>query len=176
LKQVLGEFKSIKANIPQPFEQLMVLHLNHLDQVLSPGCMTITWVSPTVATYIRMVNKTLESFHLAMSRADDIVKYRIELVLSEITDTVLCEINHDSPILIDEFFRQTEELCNRNSSSLQTKSKNVEDAVHELIEILYLVDDKDDLEEQGVNDDNADDQKQINLKASFCELSYFYRH
>jgi dynein heavy chain len=138
--------------------------------------MTITWVSPNIDVYINSVNKALEDFHLAMKRADDIVKYRIEAVLAEIANTLLCEIN-DDPILIDEFYKHTEELCNRSCINLQIKSKNVEDAVHELIEILYLVDDADDFEEeQEVNDDNLDDHaiKAISIKTGSGKLHHYF--
>ena len=79
----------------------------------------------------------LENFELILKRADDLILYRIEAVLNDITSTALCEINDDEPMSIDQFWHRTQELCVQGGQFLQTKSMNVEEATEELIELLY---------------------------------------
>jgi hypothetical protein len=114
-----------------------VPRLQQLDSVILPGCVSLTWVSPNIDEYCDAVQKAVENFDLILKRANDLILYRIEAVLNDITSTQLCEINDEDPIAIDEFYRRTEELCAEACVLLQTKSLNIEEATEELIELLY---------------------------------------
>lgn len=83
------------------------------------------------------MQKALETFDLVLRRANDLITYRIEAVLNDVTATHLCEINDEEPMSVDEFYKRTEELCEEASVQLQSKSMNVEEATEELIELLY---------------------------------------
>ena len=163
---MLEENKRIRSKISQPFEQLILYRLNQLDQVILPGCTTFTWVSPNVQSYIDNVFKALDSLDLVLNRAVDLVNYRIEAVLNEMSATTLCDINDDEPMLVEDFLHHTEELCNLNGNELQSKSKNVEDAAQELIDLLYPIDYSNEEEEDGGEEaaedkSNADEVRSI---------------
>lgn len=49
----------------------------------------------------------------------------------------LCELNEDEAMFVDEFVKKTEDLCEKGIESIKAKSKNIEEAVVELIELLY---------------------------------------
>jgi dynein heavy chain len=104
---------------------------------MSPGLLSLTWVSPKIDEYCDTVLKTLESFDLMLRRANDLVLYRIEAVLNDITNINLSEINDDEPAYIDDFLSKTVKLCEIGAISLQSKSQNIEDATEELIDLLY---------------------------------------
>ena len=40
-------------------------------------------------------------------------------------------------MFVDEFVKKTEKLCEKGIESIKAKSKNIEEAVIELIELLY---------------------------------------
>lgn len=40
-------------------------------------------------------------------------------------------------MFVDEFVKKTEDLCEKGIESIKAKSKNIEEAVIELIELLY---------------------------------------
>lgn len=137
LKFIIDENKRIRSSIPVAYEQLIAPRLTHLDTVLSPGCVSLTWVSPDIDKYCENVLKHFENFDLVLKRASDLVTYRIEAVLNDMSNTVLCEISEEEPLAVEEFVHRTEELCEKGALSLQAKSKNVEEAAEELIELLY---------------------------------------
>jgi dynein heavy chain len=104
---------------------------------MSPGLISLTWVSPKIDEYCDTVLKTLDIFDLMLKRANELVLYRIEAVLNDITNISLSEINDDEPSYIDDFLSKTESLCEIGAVNLQSKSQNIEDATEELIDLLY---------------------------------------
>ena len=110
---------------------------NIVDQALTPGCLTLTWVSPNIDEYCQNVFKELENLDLVLRRANDLVTYRIEAVLNDMSNLTLCEINDDEPISAEDFLEKTIEMCTHGAQSLQAKSHNIEEATEELIELLY---------------------------------------
>lgn len=137
IKFLMDENKRIRSSIPATFGQLIIPRLQQLDQIISPGCVSLTWVSPNIDEYSQAVQQAIENFDLVLQRAHDLMTYRIEAVLNDITDTHLCEFNEEEPVNVEEFYKRTEELCAEASVHLQSKSMNVEEAAEELIELLY---------------------------------------
>lgn len=133
----MDENKRVRGSIQPIFKDLIVPRLQQLDQVLTPGCVSLTWVSPNIDDFCETVQHAIENLDLVLQRAHDLIVYRIEAVLNDISSTHLCEFNEDEPVSVDEFFRRTDELCNEASAQLQSKSMNVEEAAEELIELLY---------------------------------------
>jgi dynein heavy chain, axonemal len=142
---------------PTAFEQLMVPRFNVLEQALTPGCLTLTWVSPNIEEYCQNVFKELENLDLVLRRANDLVTYRIEAVLNDMSNLVLCEINDEEPISADDFLEKTNDLCTHGALMLQSKSHNIEEATEELIELLYPeYKNNIDMENEDEEDNNAD--------------------
>lgn len=158
---MLEQNKKVRSKVPQPFEQLIASKLNQIDQVMAPGCTSITWVSPNVEDYINQVVKNLDAFDLLVTQANDLVSYRIEAVLKEMANIVLCEMNDEEPIHADEFAKRVEDLCASGAAELHLKSQNVEDATQELVAMLYPNElaNFDDDEESHHEDEEAIDEK-----------------
>jgi hypothetical protein len=70
-------------------------------------------------------------------RCADLVSCRIEGVFDDMLRIKLCEIDGEEPVAIADFLSTTEELCGRGSEALQIRSRNVEEAVEELIALVY---------------------------------------
>ena len=137
IKNMLEKNKQVRNSIPKTLEQLIVPQLQRLDKVLSPGQTNFTWVSPNIDEYHDKCIKAIENLELTLTRCNDLVTYRIETVLQEMLKTKLCEFDGEEPISIYDFLQTTEELCRKGSESLQVKSLNIEEAVEELIELVY---------------------------------------
>ena len=101
------------------------------------GCLVYTWVSPNLNEYCDSIFKEIESLELLLKRANDMVVYRIDAVLNDMTNVSLCEIAENEPVTADEFLQKTERMCEIGASNLQIKSDNIEDATEELIKLLY---------------------------------------
>lgn len=160
LKFLIDENNRIRNSIPSSFEHLMAPRLAKLDQVFGPGCISMTWVSPNIDEFCDHVEQALHNFDLILSRANDLVAYRIEAILTDMSNTPLCEIPDEEPISIEEFVHRTEELCEIGAAALQTKSHNIEEATEELIELLYP-DYKTQLEKVLDQDDNEEHDEAV---------------
>lgn len=134
---MLDENKRIRASIPASFEQLIVPQLQRLDQTILPGQTHFTWLSPNIDEYHEKCAKKLEQLDLTLKRCSDLITYRIEGIFNEMIKVQLCEFSEDEPITIFEFVQRTEVLCSRGAEALQNRSKNIEEAVEELIALVY---------------------------------------
>ncbi len=137
IKGILDENKRLRESIPASFEQLIAPQLVRLDQILLPGQTHLTWNSPNIDEYHEKCVKGLENLELTLTRCKDLVEYRIEGVFNEMIKTQLCELSDDEPMSIFDFLRRTEELCAKGSDLLQVRSRNIEEAVEELIELVF---------------------------------------
>ena len=61
----------------------------------------------------------------------------IHILIEKAKNIKLCEFNDDEPIFLNDFVAKTEYLCTKGIETIRAKSKNIEEAVVELIELLY---------------------------------------
>ena len=59
-------------------------------------------------TYLETVYEALREVELLIDRANDLVKYRIENILIEMSTVPLSELPTETPWTIDEFVKRTE--------------------------------------------------------------------
>ena len=96
------------SRIPPAFKPLMSPHLAKVDAAIEPGLTMLNWTSLSLDTYIDSVYEALKELELLIDRANDLVKFRIESVLQEMSDTTLCELPSDAPWTIEKFLKNTE--------------------------------------------------------------------
>ena len=116
---MLKERSAVMDKIPQTFRPLMGPHLTKLEAAIEPGLTMLTWTSLNLNTYTDGVYEALRELELLVDRANDLVKYRIECVLQEMCNVLLCELPTESPWTIEEFVKRTEvcfvsRQCNRS--------------------------------------------------------------
>ncbi|XP_071957897.1 dynein axonemal heavy chain 5-like isoform X2 [Antedon mediterranea] len=165
IEMLLLENKRVRGKIHQVFESLMMPHINKLDAVIEPGLSMLTWTSLNIESYVTDVYTALGNLDLLMDRANDLVQFRINSVLYEMSTTHLCELPEDDPWTIAEFHARTQELCNKGAISLQIKSMQVEEAANELIDML-LTADKDDEEEEENGEESKNGEEGEKKRAS----------
>ncbi|XP_064640332.1 dynein axonemal heavy chain 5-like isoform X2 [Lineus longissimus] len=160
LNLMLAENARVRAKIPTAFDPLMVPHISKVDDAIEPGVTMMMWTSMNVDKYIEGVYAALADLELLMDRANDLVEFRIDAVLMEMSMATLCELPEDEPWSVDKFLENTQMLCMHGAQNLQSKSINVEDAANELINMLCVLEeeevDQDDFEDEGHDDEDAE--------------------
>uniref|UniRef100_H0ZAY7 AAA+ ATPase domain-containing protein n=1 Tax=Taeniopygia guttata TaxID=59729 RepID=H0ZAY7_TAEGU len=133
---MLAEYKRIKLKIQHPFEQLIAPQLVEVDNAIQPGLMLLNWTSLNIEKYINTVFSKLAGLELLLDRVNDLVEFRIDAVLQEMSRVTLCMLPEDEPQSCEEFLQKTKELCIKGSGTLHLKSSLVEAAVNDLINML----------------------------------------
>ncbi|CAH8650294.1 unnamed protein product [Heterobilharzia americana] len=136
LKFMLTSINEIKTNLDPSFINLMRAQFAYLQSLLRPGLSLLNWTSLGIDNFIESVTVYINKLKLLCERANDLKKYRIEQVLEEISKVTLCELSDSEPWSIDYFLEHTKYLCSQAGQILQIKSQIIQDAVHELIDIL----------------------------------------
>ncbi|XP_067093621.1 dynein axonemal heavy chain 5 [Osmerus mordax] len=135
LQLMLDENSRVRGKIQSAFEQLITPHVAKVDEALLPGLTSLSWTSLNIDKYLLRINTALEHLELLIDRVNDLVEFRIDAVLQDMSGAVLCVLP-DDPLPCEEFVQTTKELCIRGAQSLHTKSTLVEEAANELINML----------------------------------------
>ncbi|XP_077982678.1 dynein axonemal heavy chain 5-like [Glandiceps talaboti] len=160
LQMLLAEVKRVCSKIHVAFEPLMAPHLNKLDDAVNPGLNTLTWTSLTIDTYVDSVYDTLGELELLMDRANDLVQFRINSVLQDMSNTMLCELPEELPWTAEQFLDKTTELCNRGAITIQIKSTQVEEAANELINMLIIDETEEEEEEKEAEEEHKSNDEE----------------
>ncbi|XP_044063801.1 dynein axonemal heavy chain 5 isoform X1 [Siniperca chuatsi] len=140
LQLMLSENTRVRAKIQSAFEQLAMPHVAKVDEAIQPGLTSLNWTSLNIDKYLGRIDKALVDLELLMDRVNDLVEFRIDAVLQEMSGSTLCVLPEDEPVTCEEFVQTTRDLCIRQAQSLHTKSSLVEEAANELINMLLEFD------------------------------------
>ncbi|XP_039248303.2 dynein axonemal heavy chain 5-like isoform X1 [Styela clava] len=136
LKHLLSEYERVRKKIPASIEPLMDPHIGKVEAALEPGLTLLNWTSINIDTYLENAWSALSELELFLDRISDLMKFRIEGVLSDMMKTKLVHFKNDESMTPQEFLKNTQELCVKAAHDLQAKSILVEEAVNELIDML----------------------------------------
>ncbi|XP_019376784.1 PREDICTED: dynein heavy chain 5, axonemal [Gavialis gangeticus] len=136
LQMMLVEYKRVKSKIQMPIDQLIAPHLAKVDDAIHPGLTSLNWTSLNIERYLNNIFDKLAELELLLDRVNDVVEFRIDVVLQEMSSVLLCKLPEDDPLTCEEFLQMTKELCVRGSQTLHLKSSLVEEAANELINML----------------------------------------
>lgn len=100
---MLEENETLRGQIPDLIYNLMLPHLEKLDEVISPGLTILRWTSLNISDYIDTVKASLRELETLIDRARDILDVRIEGGLTHIRQAVLCELPETEPWTPAEF-------------------------------------------------------------------------
>ena len=133
----MEEDKRIRGKIPEVFLPLMGPHLERVEEVISPGLTLLRWTSLTLDSFLEAVPKAFKELELLIDRAAGILEHRIQMVMEDMQSILLCELPPTGTCInVDEFITSTATLCAEAGALLDTKSQIIEQAVHELLELL----------------------------------------
>ncbi|XP_078543788.1 dynein axonemal heavy chain 5 [Lissotriton helveticus] len=142
LQMMLTEDKRIRAKIQPHLEPLMTPHVAKVDDAIQPGLTSLNWTSLNIEKYFSNISAKHGELELLLDRVNDLVEFRIDTVLFEMSTISLCSLPEEEPLTCDEFLQMTQELCNKGGHALCTKSSMVEEAANELINMLLDMEDQ----------------------------------
>ncbi|XP_078400904.1 dynein axonemal heavy chain 5-like [Cetorhinus maximus] len=143
LQLLLDKNSRVRARIKPIYETLIASHVHRIDEAFQPGLVTLNWTSLNNDLFVDNVYTKLGEIDLLVHRINDLVEYRIDWILQDMSITSLCEFPEETPWPCEEFLSHTQDMCIKGAQSLQCKSMLVEVATNELINML-LDDDSDD--------------------------------
>nr|XP_055066586.1 dynein axonemal heavy chain 5 [Misgurnus anguillicaudatus] len=146
LQLMVTENSKVRSKIQPVFEQLLLPHVAKVDEAILPGLTTLNWTSLNIEKYLNRISAALEELDLLLHRVNDLVEFRIDAVLQEMSTATLCVIPEDEPRTCEEFVHTTKDLCIKGAQMLHTKSSLVEEAANELINMLLEFEQKDEEE------------------------------
>ncbi|XP_053058018.1 dynein axonemal heavy chain 5 isoform X1 [Acinonyx jubatus] len=159
MKMMLAEYQRVKSKMPPTIEQLMVPHLAKVDEALQPGLAALTWTSLNIETYLKNTFAKIKDLELLLDRVNDLMEFRIDAILEEMSSTPLCRLPQEEPLTCAEFLQMTKDLCVNGAQILNFKSSLVEEAVNELINMLLDVEVLSKEESDKVSNVNSADSK-----------------
>ncbi|XP_025779530.1 dynein heavy chain 5, axonemal [Puma concolor] len=159
MKMMLAEYQRVKSKMPPTIEQLMVPHLAKVDEALQPGLAALTWTSLNIETYLKNTFAKIKDLELLLARVNDLMEFRIDAILEEMSSTPLCRLPQEEPLTCAEFLQMTKDLCVNGAQILNFKSSLVEEAVNELINMLLDVEVLSKEESDKVSNVNSADSK-----------------
>ncbi|XP_078108038.1 dynein axonemal heavy chain 5 isoform X4 [Sander vitreus] len=157
LQLMLSENTRVRTKIQSAFEQLAMPHVAKVDEAIQPGLTSINWTSLNIDKYLGRIDKALVDLELLMDRVNDLVEFRIDAVLQEMSGSTLCVLPEDEPVTCEEFVQTTRDLCIRQAQSLHTKSSLVEEAANELINMLLEFDHNQREEVEKIEEESCED-------------------
>ncbi|KAM9353790.1 dynein axonemal heavy chain 5 isoform 3-T3 [Symphorus nematophorus] len=161
LQLMLSENIRVRAKIQTAFEQLATPHVAKVDEAIQPGLTSLNWTSLNIDKYLGRIDKALADLELLMDRVNDLVEFRIDAVLQEMSGSTLCVLPEDEPVTCEEFVQTTRDLCIRQAQTLHTKSSLVEEAANELINMLLEFDHSQREEVEKVEEESCAESKTI---------------
>ncbi|XP_070823535.1 dynein axonemal heavy chain 5 isoform X1 [Chaetodon trifascialis] len=161
LQLMLSENTRVRAKIQTAFEQLAMPHVAKVDEAIQPGLTSLNWTSLNIDKYLCRIDKALVDLELLMDRVNDLVEFRIDAVLQEMSVSTLCVLPEEEPVTCEEFVQTTRDLCIRQAQSLHTKSSLVEEAANELINMLLEFDHNQREEVEKVEEESCTESKTV---------------
>ncbi|XP_061445335.1 dynein axonemal heavy chain 5 isoform X5 [Rhineura floridana] len=140
LQMMMAEYKRVKSKIQAPLHVLMAPHLAKVDDAIQPGMTTLTWTSLNIEKYLHNILDKLADLELLLDQVNDLIEFRIDAVLQEMSSMPLCNLPEGDPLNCEQFLQMTKELCTKGACTLHLKSSLVEEAANELINTLLDMD------------------------------------
>ncbi|XP_006824996.1 dynein axonemal heavy chain 8-like, partial [Saccoglossus kowalevskii] len=139
LRMVLDENSKLRDSVLPIFMPLMTNFIKRIDIALNPALTLLSWTSLNLDSYFANVQSAMRELSLLNKRVNDIRETRIDSVLKEMSQTMLCELPEDNPWTINEWLKTFQSHTESCAKTLDAMSKKIEEAVDELIELFLSV-------------------------------------
>ena len=97
----------MRKRIPELLQVLMTPHLLKLDEVISPGLVSLRWNSLDLETYAAAVRSSIQKTELLINRAINILEVRVEGEFNNLSSVVMCELPDSELWTTEEFLMKT---------------------------------------------------------------------
>jgi dynein heavy chain len=136
LKQLLSEYDVISRSVIPVTTSLLRPMINHLEYIIRPGMITLTWTSMNVGTFVEHVKTELRRLSDLIDSINDIIENRIENMLKAVSKSLLVTVPPAKTFHPEDFVITQEEFIDELSIKLQGYNMQIESAVEDLITIV----------------------------------------
>uniref|UniRef100_A0A8C0EYH8 Dynein axonemal heavy chain 8 n=1 Tax=Bubo bubo TaxID=30461 RepID=A0A8C0EYH8_BUBBB len=136
LEGLLQRYEDLCQETPMIFVNLMAPKMKKMEAVLRQGLTMLTWSSVTLESFFQEADQVLCIFKQFLKQINDLNEVRIDLILKEISNTLLIILPVDGPIKVEDMLTSNEAYARECAELLNHKSMHIEDAVQELISVF----------------------------------------
>ena len=111
----LREYDRVLGKVIPVIRPMLKMHLDDLDQKISPGMMMLTWQSMNIDGYLHKIHYGLNKFEDLVSKINDLIENRVELNLKIISKTLLVDIKSESTFTLDQFVAMQEKVTKKKT-------------------------------------------------------------
>uniref|UniRef100_A0A8C2TFR5 Dynein axonemal heavy chain 8 n=1 Tax=Coturnix japonica TaxID=93934 RepID=A0A8C2TFR5_COTJA len=134
LEGLLQHYEELCQDTRTIFVSLMAPKMQKMEAVLRQGLTMLTWSSVTLDSFFQEADEVLCMFKQFLKKVNDICEARIDLILKEISNTLLIVLPVDDPVKVEDMLASNE-VCTC-AELLNHKSMNIEDAVQDLTSVF----------------------------------------
>ena len=136
LKQLLSEYDLLSRSVIPVTTSLLRPMINHLEYIIRPGMITLTWTSMNVTTFVEHVKIELARLGDLIDSINDIIENRIENMLKAVSKSLLVNVPAGKTFHPEDFVDTQEEFIDDLSVKLQGYNMQIESAVEDLVTIV----------------------------------------
>ncbi|RXM37302.1 Dynein heavy chain 8, axonemal [Acipenser ruthenus] len=111
----------------------------HVESVLRHGLTILNWSSLILDSFFHKVDMAMTDLNQLLKKVKDMCEMHIEALLQDISTTVLIDLPEDGPSTLEDMLSKTEIRSKEWAENLDHKSRHVEAAVKELIDIFEKI-------------------------------------
>ena len=112
--------------------------LNKIRQSLDPGFSVVNWHTLEWKDFTKTCIEEISFFQNLIDRANDIYNNRINTILDSMDNVELYSLPKKEAWTFEVFLNTVKEKCKQGTQSLEQKSKMVEEAVEDIIQLALL--------------------------------------
>ncbi|TFK09311.1 guanine nucleotide-binding protein G(I)/G(S)/G(O) subunit gamma-4 [Platysternon megacephalum] len=139
LENLLQCYEDLCQEIPTVFVNLMAPKMRKVESVLRQGLTILTWSSLTLDSFFQEVDEVMNMFKQLLKKVNDLCEMQIDLIMKDISNTLLIVLPEDGPIKVEDMLACNETYTKEWAEILNHKSMHIEDAVQELISIFETI-------------------------------------
>uniref|UniRef100_A0A8C4Y3D3 Dynein axonemal heavy chain 8 n=1 Tax=Gopherus evgoodei TaxID=1825980 RepID=A0A8C4Y3D3_9SAUR len=184
LENLLQCYEDLCQEVPTVFVNLMAPKMRKVESVLRQGLTILTWSSLTLDSFFQEVDEVMNMFKQLLKKVKDLCEMQIDLIMKDISNTLLIVLPEDGPIKVEDMLACNETYTKEWAEILNHKSMHIEDAVQELISIFETIyeikDSKKTLKKYslpGTYYENAEDnEKEDEFRKECKEVVAYFSH
>ncbi|KAM9553974.1 dynein axonemal heavy chain 8-like [Salvelinus alpinus] len=139
LETLLCNYEATCEKIPAVFYNLMASKIKNVESVLRHGLVLLNWSSLILDNFFHNVDTAMSELNHLLKKVRDICEMHIDAVVQDISETVLIDLPEDRPSSLQVLISTNENQSKEWADILDHKSRHVEEAVKELIEIFNTI-------------------------------------
>uniref|UniRef100_A0A8C3JBK3 Dynein axonemal heavy chain 8 n=1 Tax=Calidris pygmaea TaxID=425635 RepID=A0A8C3JBK3_9CHAR len=136
LEDLLRRYEDLCQETPMIFVNMMSPKMKKMEAVLRQGLTMLTWSSVTLESFFQEADQVLHIYKQFLKKVNDLSEVQIDLILKEISNTLLIVLPVDDPVKVENMLTCNETHTKECAELLNHKSMHIEDAVQELMSVF----------------------------------------